>query len=86
LLNLIETAPFNFGKNKLHESVPGNLFAFTCKCSWDRGYEGFVTFISKTRLIQHYENTLGAVHVGGHRMVIFPDAASKLIRRYFRNL
>lgn len=28
-LHLIESAPFNLGKNKLYEGVPGNLFAFT---------------------------------------------------------
>ena len=46
-LHLIESAPFNLGKNKLYEGVPGNLFAFTCKTSWDKGYQGFVSFTSK---------------------------------------
>ena len=54
-LHLIESAPFNFGKSKLYEGVPGNLFAFTCKTSWDKGYQGFVSFTSKTKLIDHYE-------------------------------
>ncbi len=65
-LHLIESAPYNLGKNKLYEGVPGNLFAFTCKISWDNGYQGFVSFTSKTKLIEHYEKTLGATHVGGH--------------------
>ena len=82
-LHLIESAPFNLGKHKLYKGVPGNLFAFTCKLSWDKGYEGFVSFTSKTELIDHYENTLGATHVGGHKMIIFPDAALKLIRKYY---
>lgn len=64
-LHLVESAPFNLGNNKLYEGVPGNLFAFTCKQSWDKGYEGFVSFQSKTRLIEHYEKSLGAIHVGG---------------------
>ncbi len=63
-LHLIESAPFNLGKNKLYEGVPGNLFAFTCKSSWDRGYQGFVSFTSKTKLIEHYEKSLGATHIG----------------------
>jgi hypothetical protein len=50
-LHLIESAPFNLGKYKLYEGVPGNLFAFTCKSSWDKGYQGFVSFTSKTNLI-----------------------------------
>lgn len=82
-LHLIESAPFNLGKNKLYEGVPGNLFAFTCKSSWDKGYQGFVSFTSKTKLIEHYEKTLGATHVGGHKMIIFPHEALKLIKKYF---
>jgi len=82
-LHLVESAPFNLGRNKLYEGVPGNLFAFTCKKSWDHGYEGFVAFQSKTKLIEHYEDSLGATHVGGHKMVLFPQAALKLIKKYF---
>jgi len=82
-IHLIESAPFNLGKSKLYEGVPGNLFAFACKVSWDSGYQGFISFTSKTRLIEHYEKTLGANHVGGHKMVIFPQDALKLIRKYF---
>lgn len=82
-LHLIESAPYNLGKNKLYEGVPGNLFAFTCKISWDKGYQGFVAFTSKTKLIEHYEKSLGATHIGGHKMVIFPHEALKLIKKYF---
>lgn len=82
-LHLIESAPFNLGKSKLYQGVPGNLFAFTCKISWDKGYQGFISFTSKTKLIEHYEKTLGATHVGGHKIVIFPQEALKLIRKYF---
>ena len=83
-LHLVESAPFNLGKKKLYTGIPGNLFAFTCKLSWDKGYEGFVSFQSKTKLIEHYELSLGATHVGGHKMVIFPVAALKLIKQYFK--
>jgi hypothetical protein len=82
-IHLIESAPFNLGRQKLYEGVPGNLFAFTCKISWDKGYQGFISFTSKTKLLDHYEKTLGATHIGGHKMVIFPNEALKLIRKYF---
>ena len=82
-VHLIESAPFNKGKRKLYKGVPGNLFAFACKMSWDKGYQGFVSFTSKTKLIQHYESTIGAVWVGKQKMIIFPDGALKLIKRYF---
>ena len=81
---LIENAPFNFGKPKLYEGVAGNLVAFACKVSLDKGYEGNISFTSKTKLITHYEETLGAVHVGNHRMIIYPKAANKLIDQYFK--
>ena len=41
-MHLIETAPFNFGKNKMYEGVPGNLVAFACRQSFLRGTEGYV--------------------------------------------
>lgn len=80
-MHLIESAPFNKGKNKIYVGVAGNLVAFLCKMSWDMGYEGFISFISKTRLIEHYEKTLGAIHVGNHKMVIFPKEALQLIKK-----
>lgn len=83
-LHLVESAPFNLGQDKLYTGVPGNLFAFACKLSWDKGYEGFVAFQSKTKLIEHYEVSLGATHVGGHKMIIFPTAALELIKQYFQ--
>ncbi len=82
-LHLIESAPFNLGRHKLYEGVPGNLFAFTCKISWDKGYQGFISFTSKSKLVDHYERTLGATHISGNKMVIFPKEALKLIRKYF---
>jgi hypothetical protein len=84
-MHLIESAPFNFGKPKLYEGVPGNLVAFACKESLEKGYEGFVAFISKTKLMRHYEETLGAHNIGGHRMAIGRDAAAKLINHYFKS-
>lgn len=82
-INLIESASFNVGKSKLYEGVPGNLFAFACKLSWDKGYQGFISFTSKRKLIDHYEKFLGATHIGGHKMVLFPNEALKLIRKYY---
>jgi hypothetical protein len=60
-LNLIETARHNFGKNKIYEGVAGNLVAFACQKSLEKGYEGFVSFEAKTRLIEHYKRTLKAI-------------------------
>lgn len=82
-MHLIETAPFNFGKNKMYLGVAGNLVAFACRQSFLRGTDGYVSFRSKTNLIKHYEETLNAEHFGGHLMIINRDAALKLIDKYF---
>ena len=82
---LIESAPFNYGKNKMHYGVAGNLVAFACKRSFELGFDGFVAFTAKTALIDHYAKTLGAVLIGNQRMAIEEKQASELINRYFNN-
>ena len=85
-MHLVESAPFNKGKSKVYSGVPGNLVAFGCKLSFQRGHEGNVAFISKTQLIDHYVESLGAIHFGGRLMIIETNAALKLISKYFSNL
>ena len=84
-MNLVESAPFNIGKNKLYEGVAGNLVAYACKVSFQKGFEGFVAFDAKTKLIQHYEKTLGAYTLCGQRMIIPTKAAQILIDKYFKS-
>ena len=84
-MHLVESAPFNKGQTKVYSGVPGNLVAFACKLSFQRGHDGNVSFISKTQLIEHYEKTLGAFHFGGRLMIIETQSALRLINRYFPN-
>ncbi len=84
-MHLVESAPFNKSKLKVYSGVPGNLVAFACRLSFQRGFEGDVSFISKTQLIDHYIKTLGAFHFGGRVMIIDTQAALKLIDKYFKN-
>ncbi|HXD79095.1 MAG TPA: hypothetical protein VN616_14860 [Puia sp.] len=46
-MHLIESAPFNFGKPKLYEGVPGNLVALACRESVERDTRGL--FLSSPR-------------------------------------
>jgi hypothetical protein len=85
-MNLLESSPFNVGKNKLYEGVPGNLVAFACKLSFQRGNDGFVAFDAKSKLIKHYEESLNAVHFKNQRMVIDTNAAKILVTKYFKTL
>lgn len=84
-MHLVESAPFNKGKSKVYAGVPSNLVAFACKLSFQRGHEGNVSFFSKSQLVQHYIDSLGAMHVGGRIMIIDTKAALKLINKYFSN-
>ena len=59
------------------------MTAYGCKLSDDYGFDGVVSFDSKTALISHYEKTLGAVHLGGNKMAIFEENAQILIDNYF---
>jgi len=67
----------------MYAGVPGNLVAFACKLSFQRGYEGNVSFFSKTQFVQHYIDSLGAMYVGGRIVIIDTIAALKLIDKYF---
>lgn len=82
-MHLVESAPFNKGKAKMYSGVLGNLFAYSCKLSFQRGHDGNVSFLAKSQLIEHYEKALGATHFGGRVMLIETKAALKLINKYF---
>jgi hypothetical protein len=84
-MHLIESAKFNKGKTKVYFGVPGNLVAYVCKVSVDKGYEGFLAFDAKSALIKHYQESLHATHFRGLRMFIEPSAAIRLISQYFKS-
>ncbi|TDX01291.1 hypothetical protein [Dinghuibacter silviterrae] len=85
-MHLIEVAPSNFGSGKRFSGVAGNLVAFACKTSFDMGFDGFVAFTAKTKLINHYIQTLGAQPIYNRdRMGIFTPEAKKLVNSYYKS-
>jgi hypothetical protein len=82
---LVETAPQNYGRTKKFHGVLGNLVAFACKLSFEKGYNGEVGFVSKTALIPHYQKALGAKLLTGSRMGIFSEEAKKLVSLYYKD-
>ena len=82
---LIESSKFNRGARKVYLGVPGNLVAFACKLSFEKGYEGYISFESKTKLIAHYEATLGAHVLFGNIMALDTRAAARFVNQYFPN-
>lgn len=84
-VHLIESAPHNVGTAKMYAGVPANLFAYVCRESDLAGHDGTVAFDSKTRLVKHYEASLGARRVGrSNRLYLDEAAADTLIRSYFK--
>ena len=84
-MDLIESAKFNKGTNKLYRGVAGNLVAYVCKMAFEKKYDGVVSFIAKTQLIEHYEQTLGAKLFGGNRMFIDTKESLILTTKYFKD-
>ncbi|HBK82982.1 MAG TPA: hypothetical protein DDZ41_05200 [Flavobacterium sp.] len=83
-MDLIENAKFNKGRKKLYRGVAGNLVAFACKTSFEKGYNGVVSFIAKTQLIEHYSEILGAKLFSKNRMFIDTKEAQFLTKKYFK--
>jgi hypothetical protein len=82
-MHLIESSPFNIGRDKKYLGAPCNLVAYGSMLSKWFGFNGVLSFRSKTALIFHYEKTLGAEHIGGGLMAIFEKRAEELINQYF---
>jgi hypothetical protein len=84
-IHIVENAKFNRGKDKVYLGVLGNMFAFACKKSKEMGYKGYVGFVAKTKLVEHYKKTVGAQSITTQRMAINEAAANKLINQYFKS-
>lgn len=83
-VDIVESAPHNYGHNGKYVGVGGHLFAIACQCSMEAGCDGVVVFTSKTDLVDYYKKELRAVEVMPRRLVIFEDAAKILLDKYIR--
>ncbi len=80
-INLIESSIANQGRNKRIKNIPGCLIAFTCKNAFKKGYDGFVSLIPKTKLVEHYHIRYGFIQVG-NQMAVFGESSKLLIEKY----
>lgn len=81
-VEIVETAPHNYGHLGQYEGVGAHLFAIACQISKEAGCDGVVAFTSKSDLVEYYKKTLHAVEIAPRRMVIFEDAAQLLLAKY----
>ena len=82
--HLLESAAHNRGAKKRFHGVAGNLLAFAGQLSFDKGHAGFVSFVSKHALTEHYISTLGAKVLRGNRMYLDTQASRALVDHYFK--
>lgn len=85
IMNVLEIAPHNIGrKSKRYDYVAGCLIAFACKKSFTlkSDYKGFLTFMSKTNLMNWYKIKYGAKAGLGQRMFIDYENGLELIKEY----
>ena len=86
VMELIELAPFNIGSKKQFINVAGCLIAFGCKeaLKLNSAYKGYLTFVSKSSLVQLYKTKYYATQTLGSRMYIDPLSGEKLINTYLK--
>ena len=84
IMDVLEVAPYNIEKTKRYDYVAGSLIAFACRESFklEGNYKGFLTFVSKTELIDWYIEKYGAELALGQRMFIDWENGNKLIEKY----
>lgn len=83
-INLLESSKKYRGKNKEIKNIPGCLISYCCKLAFEKGYDGFVSLIPKTKLVSYYQKNYGFVQVGT-QMAVFMEKSELLIKKYQRN-
>lgn len=81
---LAEANPKNVGNSGRYKGVGAHLFSIASRLSFDRGYGGYVTFVSKTDLVQHYIDELHAEVLFGSNMQLNTEASKRLVEIYDR--
>ncbi len=87
-MNDLETAPHNIGNGKKYDFVAGCLLAFAWRESFlegKNGYKGYLSFESKTALIDLYCRKYGAKQAMGQSLFIDPEAGRVLVSKYLQD-
>lgn len=80
-IRLIEVNSNDIGRQKEYENIAGCLIAFTCKQSFKKNYDGFVSLYSKTELKRLYIEKYGFEELG---MNLYTELSNseELIKKY----
>jgi len=80
-IHLLEVSKENVGKEKQLERIVGCLIAFACNLSFSKGYDGFVSLLPKTKLVEHYKNKYGFKQFG-NQLAVFEKLSADLIQKF----
>lgn len=86
-MDCIEVSPQNYGSSGHYDHVAGCLLAYGCYLSQQYGeeaYQGFLSFDSKTVLIELYVKKYGATHAGGQKLYFNDIVGNKLMATYLK--
>ncbi len=80
-IRLIEVNSNDIGRQKEYENIAGCLIAFTCKQSFKKNYDGFVSLYWKTELKRLYTEKYGFEELG---MNLYTELSNseELIKKY----
>ncbi len=84
-VDIAESAPHNRGVEREYFGAGAHLFAIACKVSFDNNCDGFVDWMTKTDLLKHYIDNLGAKIIEGRHLYLDTDAARRLVDVYIDN-
>jgi hypothetical protein len=80
-ISLIEVIKEQVGQGKTLDNIAGCLISFACGIAFRKGYEGFVSLLPKTRLIDLYQEKYGFRQYG-RLLALAHEQSKRVIDQY----
>ena len=80
-ISLIEVIKEHVGQGKTLDNIAGCLIGFACEIAFRKGYEGFVSLLPKTRLIDLYQEKYGFRQYG-RLLALAHEQSKRVIDQY----
>ncbi len=80
-ISLIEVIKEQVGQGKTLDHIAGCLIGFACGIAFRKGYEGFVSLLPKTRLIDLYQEKYGFRQYG-RLLALVHEQSKRVIDQY----
>lgn len=80
-ISLIEVIKEQVGREKTLDHIAGCLIGFACGIAFRKGYEGFVSLLPKTRLIDWYQEKYGFRQYG-RLLALTHEQSKRVIDQY----